>query len=91
MGIQSTVNVTREWATNRINQISDLAANKQFSKLEEHTFEPDKEPVLVEPVESVVNWSITMLESQLDKPFYRQSMFENYYVFETLEEIENWD
>ena len=86
MGIQSTVDITRDQAIDRIIKISGLIKTKNYKGLLEESSEPDYK--LKEFVDSwnpidltnINNWTDEMLEDCMDKPFFRFSIFENYII-----------
>ena len=94
MGIQSTMDITREDAIERIIKVEYLAFHKKCKDLEDNTFEPDYSVdsfidkfhqrlslgVLVET--DLTQYTDSMLEKVMDKPFYRYSMFDNYMIVE---------
>ncbi len=86
MSIQSTVSVSREWAMYRIRFVSMLVALKDWSGIEQNSFEPDSEPadyfseVGNISLENLDNWTNSMLEQVMDQPYFRQSVFDNYSV-----------
>jgi hypothetical protein len=93
MSIQTTKSVTREFATGRIKLIADLANNMNFLGLEGVTYESDCDIVdfVKEPREDLLSelymnnidkWTNRMLETVLNKPFIRETMFDNYNVGE---------
>ena len=96
MGIQSTMDITREEAIVRIIKIDHLALYKKYSSLEETTFEPDfSVENFVEKyhqmlsinsfkIDLLTEYTDEMLEKIMDKPFYRYSMFDNYLIKEEL-------
>lgn len=90
MSIQSTIHISRQNATLRIEKILALKRNENYSELEAECFEPGlnvedfvhgEDP---EGVESLENWTNSMLSRVLDKPFFRYSMFENYSVYDPI-------
>lgn len=87
MSIQSTRVITRNNAIRRICEINLLAGLKDYRGIESATYEPDyaiKEFVDnyngILDVVNWVNWTNYMLAEQMDDPFYRFSIFENYRV-----------
>ena len=86
MSIQSTRTITRESAIERIGRVALLVEGGYYRILEEITSEPDYNLTgcLHEGVDfertNLRNWTNTMLEEVMDKPFYRYSLFENYNV-----------
>ena len=89
MGIQSTQDVSRAEAINRIYEIDELILNKKYKDLEDTTGEHDinlesfvnSECDLIRD-KDLSNWTDTMLEDKIDEPFYRYSMFDNYAITE---------
>jgi hypothetical protein len=89
MGVQSTVTIDRDRAIERILKIRELILQRRYRDLEKEAFEPDLHPKeLVDNwdaddscfVDNLQNWTNGMLGDQLDYPFFRFSMFENYDV-----------
>ena len=87
MSIKSTQHVSREAAIARIAHITALALNKNYIAIEQCSFEHDHEvsefvnEFIVSPNFDVIhNWTNKMIEEILDTPFYRFSMFENYFI-----------
>lgn len=85
MGIQSTQEITRERAINRIMDVTLMVIAKDYRGLEATTTETDHSLSVFIDEENVLrgsltNWTDKMLEDQLDKPFYRFSMFDNYHI-----------
>jgi hypothetical protein len=96
MGIQSTVNISRESAIERILKIQGLILDKDYLGLQSNSFETEFSipsfidnypPVYINLVgkidkESLQKWTDKMLEGVMDLPFYRLSMFDNYRISE---------
>lgn len=89
MSIQSTINITRAIAIERIVNINFLRQNKEYRILENVTFEPDFNiESFVDEFDSEINeydlskYTNKMLENILDKPFYRFTMFDNYIIID---------
>ena len=88
MGIQTTIEISREQATARINNILVLVKGRNYKALEEITQEPDynlqkfvdRESCPNLPIICTHHWANSMLEDKLDTPFFRFSLFENYIV-----------
>ena len=87
MGIESTVDITRESAISRIKKISSLFNEKNYLAISEQGFEPDYidmqrfvDAFKGVDVENINQWTDRMLESRMDCPFFRYSMFENYLI-----------
>lgn len=88
MGIQSTREISRQRAIERIVKISDLIVNKNYRSLEDVTDESDynlqkfvdsyTEGTLTE--DALEGWTDTMVEEKVDEPFFRHSQFDNYQV-----------
>lgn len=86
MGIQSTRYIKREEAIERIIEVTILIFRKNYRKLEQVSFEPDKnikefidnwEPIDIRNIDS---WTNEMLADYMDNPFFRRSMFDNYLI-----------
>lgn len=90
MGIKSTSYVTRESAISRILEVDGLLCQKHYRALEattsEHNYDLEAFVDSTEPLNvthgCLSRWTDTMLEDKLDEPFYRWSMFDNYYIRE---------
>lgn len=87
MGIKSTVHVPRSYALSRIAEIDSLAIQKKYKLLEDVCFEPDiKVKDFVDnyiPIDTDLNdWTNEMLGNKLDEPYFRNSMFDNYIVYD---------
>jgi|WetSurMetagenome_2_1015567.scaffolds.fasta_scaffold212212_2 hypothetical protein len=88
MGIKSTQYITRENAVRRIRKVSNLIKEKDYKELESVSFDPDYDISYFvntgEPLDTshIEKWTDGMLEDQLDNPFYRFSMFDNYCIKE---------
>jgi hypothetical protein len=87
MGIQSTKTVSRAFAIERIQQINNLALDKDYRSLELITSESNSDGLtLQEFVDTYIietnieKWSNKMLEDKLDERFFRESIFDNYIV-----------
>lgn len=87
MSIQSTRTITRETAIFRINEIKSLVAEQDYKGIEATTFEPDYNICdFVNRGAELCNlskWTDRMPEDQIDAPFYRFSMFDNYRIGDT--------
>lgn len=88
MSIKSTSYVTRKTAVSRILEVDALLMQKHYRALEETTSEHEHnlenfvnstEPLRV-TLEDLERWTDTMIEDKLDEPFYRWSMFDNYFI-----------
>lgn len=89
MSIKSTKNVTRKFAIARITVMLGLFYTKSYRKIEAATAEDHhlRLKQFVDTFETVdisgiEEWTNSMLEEILDKPFIRESMFDNYHVVE---------
>lgn len=86
MSIQSTKDVTRNWATERIRLIYDLASRKEYRDLEMVSFETDcdlqsfVDSFIPFDISIIEKWTNKMIERKLDEPFFRESIFDNYFV-----------
>ena len=90
MGIQSTVTITRDVAIKRIREIIELVKAMNYREIENITFEDSysvsefvfriREDFLIQNTDQVDMWTNKMLESVMDMPFFRRSMFNNYWV-----------
>lgn len=89
MGIQSTQDISKCDAINRIHKIDELVLNRKYKDLEDTTGEYDinlesfidSECALIGE-RNLSSWTDTMLENKMDEPFYRYSMFDNYVITE---------
>ena len=91
MSIQTTMPIARSVAISRLQNVVDVIMAKDYKRLEEMSFEEDylvdeflnREFESLEWAETDVSkWTNHMIEEQIDRPFYRISMFENYTVVE---------
>ena len=95
MSIKSTTTITRQTAVNRIKKIIALIRARDYKAIDNATSELDRDECdLVDFVEQendvlfckphqykrIQNWSDGMLEYQMDKPYYRLSIFSNYII-----------
>ena len=92
MGIRSTRTVSREYAINRIKTIDRLLRSHECSELNRRCFEPEENVVvavrgyIADVNEGIVDlmhldkWTDEMLGDFLDRPWFRQSMFDNHLV-----------
>ena len=84
MSIQSTRHISRDSAISRINEIAKLAVNKDYREIESITSEGgcDLRTFVdnFKPIGDVSKWTNRMLEDYIDAPFYRFSMFDNYFI-----------
>lgn len=88
MGCQQTVQITREKAIARIKEINALIADDDYLGVEQITNEHEASILdFVDNTEpkSVTKWTNSMIEGLLNQPFYRWSMFDNYWVVDELE------
>ena len=86
MGIKSTRFITRDAAIDRIREITYMVTHKRFRDLEEISSESG---INIEKfvndgvsfdIKNILQWTDNMLSNQMDIPFYRHSMFNNYYI-----------
>lgn len=89
MGIQSTRKVTRGFAIERIKKVARLLNERNYRAVELASFEPDLDieasidcwmPINIDDID---NWTDKMLESLMNRTFFRLSMFENYEIEQT--------
>ena len=92
MGIQSTSYKTRDFAISRIKEVNDLASQKKYRDLDsicnesDHNLQEFVDSYAPIDVESMEDWTNVMLAEKLDKPFFRESYFDNYVVTEKEED-----
>jgi len=90
MGIKSTQEISRENAIDRIKKIYDLAQESNYKSIQENTNEDNEQSIqdfvlkyrntgLID-IENIDKFTNEMLEEIMDKPFFRYSMFDNYFV-----------
>lgn len=86
MSIQSTRTIMRKTAIDRINEIKSLIAAQDYKGIESTTCEPGRSiyDFVQQGAElcDLIKWTDTMLEEQMDAPFYRFSLFDNYRIDE---------
>lgn len=87
MSIQSTVTISRKQALDRIKTIIKLAHSFNFQGIESASFETEESITdfvdyvdSIKHIEHLEKWTNKMLEELMDQPFFRKSIFENYYV-----------
>lgn len=86
MSIKSTVTITREQAISRIQYINSLIENRSYRTFSRETHEPESDARYyidcskILDLSHIEEWTNEMLESQMDKPFFRHFMFQNYIV-----------
>ena len=84
MGIQSTMDITRAQALERIEQKDRLALMAEFMEIEGTTNETHGlQDFVYNYRQDHINlhkYTDTMLEDIMDLPFYRYSMFDNYKI-----------
>lgn len=95
MSIKSTQDITRQKAINRIIEISSLAKDRNFYKLEKITNESGGDTSFsnfireynwynsfydYSDMDTLNKFTNATLEDIMDSPFYRFSMFENYII-----------
>ena len=89
MGIESTMNISKERAFERIIKIYQIIANKEYRILEEESNEEylvedyiDKFVLNDIDIVNIHKFTNRQLENIIDIPFFRFSMFENYDVID---------
>lgn len=89
MSIQSTVEIKRKDAIDRIQQIHRIMMESDYRELEQNSFEPeiDLEFAVAQfrPIYNIAlieKWTNKMLEKTMDRPFFRFSMFQNYIIID---------
>lgn len=86
MSIKTTLDIKREDAIERINKITALILCKNYREIEELSYEPYYhvqhfvDSGVTYDISNIEKWTNRMLEDVMDRPFYRYSMFDNYYV-----------
>lgn len=92
MSIKSTVNISRQWAIDRILEVTQLINTENYLGLEKISSESDYDiedfilmkKLTVYNCDQLSKWTNSMLEKLLDKPFYRESKFSNYLINEEM-------
>lgn len=86
MSIQTTIHIPRAQALARITEVSNYLDEKNYRAIGENAFETYRLDDFFEMEsfgdENLDNWTNEMLENVMDRPYYRYSLFENYYVIE---------
>lgn len=89
MGIQSTKYISREFAINRIKEVLLLTKESNYKRLENISNEENvssleafvnnnnKDSINIDSLE---NYTDNMLEELLNKPFFRETVFDNYSI-----------
>ena len=87
MGVQSTQNISREDAIERILLIHSLIIRKKYRTLEDNTFEHDYNlEEYVNAYDKSINisdieeYTDTMIVALMNSPYIRYSMFDNYTI-----------
>ena len=94
MGIQTTHNITRQAALERVKKVCECIRLRDYRELESISSENEEDNCLQNFIDSsgscLINhlgisishdkWTNRMLEDLLDKPFWRESQFDNYTV-----------
>jgi len=83
VGIQSTRTITREQAIHRIGRITNFVRAGNWRALEADSQELSINPMKHEfelPEGDINFWVNRSLEEIMDQPFFRFSMFENYFI-----------
>lgn len=91
MSIKSTQYVSRDQAIKRIIFIDTLATGKRYRTLGSETFDAEYDLKKFVDVyvpqsyteDTLEEWTDKMLEDKLDQPFFRSSMFDNYWIGES--------
>lgn len=91
MGIKSTYRIKREDAIDRIERVVEIIKKSDFKELELRcneddcdigdfilTFHDGRENL--DKFNTLDKWTNKMIEEQIDLPFFRRSMFENYFI-----------
>lgn len=90
MKVESTKEITREEAINRIKFIVNRAEARNFRAIEDSTYETESIRNFVrnytrpEFFDDIEHWTNGMLGEIMDQPFYRRSQFNNYSVVDVL-------
>jgi len=82
MGIEVTQTISRKDAIERINFIAQLVKEENYLEIEKNTSE-EFSPLNIEIFFVTDKYTNGMLETIMDKSFYRYSMFENYFIEDT--------
>jgi len=88
MSIQSTKQVSRNWAISRIRLICQIANKKMYRDLEMVTGEMSEQDIqgFIDDFDfddsNLDQWTNRMIEQIVDKPFFRESAFDNYSIVE---------
>ena len=87
MGIKNTKKVSRFWAIKRITTQYCFIKDKRYKDFEKYTCEESSAQMIINSaglidIDNLDNWTNSMLGELLDKPGYRESMFDNYLVVE---------
>ncbi len=87
MSIKTTVYITRKQAITRILFVWNHIIDEHYTEVKKTSFEDlniwdtlynyYKEE---KDIRNCFNWTNRMLEEQMDKPYFRYSMFENYII-----------
>ena len=86
MSIQSTKEVTREWAIQRIEMIYNIIRNRHYMDLFNESYEPKYDlRIFIDEfihfdIINIGRWTNNMLGDKLDEPFFRESIYDNYIV-----------
>ena len=88
MGIQSTRQLTREDAIARLTEINNMLIIGNYKGIVESGTEYDEDDLqnmIPVNLDNVEGWTNKMLENQLEKKFWRFSMFDNYWIVDSLD------
>jgi len=90
MSIKSTLYINRDEAIERIKKIATLIVDKDYKGLEEAGYEADWTPdefiekygneEALDALQNIDKWTDKMIETLIDDPYYRYSLFDNYYI-----------
>ena len=88
MSIKSTQEITLEAAIERIKYMAELIHDKNYREIKEASFESNHDVLdfVIEnysiDVSDIDKWTDKMLEDKMDEPFFRWSLFDNYWIVE---------
>lgn len=86
MSIESTRDITRKNAIERIQEVTELILECNYKKLEEVSNESDYRvdkwlhSTEAVDISAIDKWTDRMIEDLLDQLYYRYSMFDNYLI-----------
>ena len=93
MSIKSTSYITKERAIERIQFIANLLIENEYREIEENVSESDfsvqdfvmdvdNRMLAASHLKDIEKYTDSMIEDIIDEPFYRFSMFDNYFIGE---------